>query len=61
MPFSILPCFLIILTTLLTVKILKISPGASYIFQRPFFEGLIRKGAYIGREICIAKIDWVSL
>ena len=35
-------------------KIRKISPGA-YIFQRPFFEGLIFGGAYVRREICVSK------
>ena len=35
-------------------KIPKISPGA-YIFQRPFFEGLIFGGAYVRREICVSK------
>ena len=35
-------------------KIPKISPGA-YIFQRPFFEGLIFGGAYLRREICVSK------
>ena len=41
-------------------KIPKISPGA-YIFQRPFFgglvlEGLIFGGAYVRREICVSKL-----
>ena len=40
-------------------KILKISPGA-YIFQRPFLrglflEGLIFRGAYLRRGICVLK------
>ena len=35
-------------------KIPKISPGA-YIFQRPFFEGLIFGGAYLRKEICVSK------
>ena len=40
-------------------KIPKISPGA-YIFQRPFLrglflEGLIFRGSYVRREICISK------
>ena len=40
-------------------KIPKISPGA-YIFQRPFFKGLILEGpilgkAYVRREICVIK------
>ena len=35
-------------------KIPKMSPGA-YIFQRPFFEGLIFGGAYVRREICVSK------
>ena len=40
-------------------KIPKISPGA-YIFQRSFLrglflEGLIFRGAYIRREICVLK------
>ena len=35
-------------------KIPKISPGA-YIFQTPFFKGLICGGAYIGRKICVTK------
>ena len=30
----------------------KISPG-NYIFQRPFFEGLIFGGAYIRRSLCM--------
>ena len=43
-------------------KIPKISPGA-YIFQRPFFEGLISGGAYIRRGVSTEgnlrfKIDW---
>ena len=33
-------------------KIPKISTGA-YIFQRPFFEGLIFGGAYLRTEICV--------
>ena len=40
-------------------KIPKISPG-SYIFQRPFLrglflDGLIFRGAYVGREVCFSK------
>ena len=35
-------------------KIPNISPG-TYIFQRPFFEGLIFGGAYLRREICVSK------
>ena len=40
-------------------KIPKISPGA-YIFQRPFLrglflEGIISRGAYVWREVCISK------
>ena len=35
-------------------KIPKISPG-DYIFQRPFFEGLIFGGAYLRREICVSE------
>ena len=35
-------------------KIPKMSPEA-YIFQRPFFEGLIFGGAYVRREICVSK------
>ena len=43
----------------------KISPGA-YIFQRPFFEGLIFEGFYIRRGLSTEgnlrfKIDWASL
>ena len=39
-------------------KIPKISPGA-YIFQRPilrglFLEGVIFKGAYLRREVCVS-------
>ena len=46
-------------------KIPKISPGA-YIFQRPFFEGLIFGGAYIRRGLSVEgnlrlEIDWASL
>ena len=46
-------------------KIPKISPGA-YIFQRPFFEGLIFGGAYIRRRLSTEgnlrfKTDWASL
>ena len=46
-------------------KIPKISPGA-YIFQRPFLrglflEGLIFKGAYLRREICVSKSIGLAL
>ena len=41
-------------------KIPKISPGA-YIFQRPFFEGLIFGGAYLWREICVSKSIGLAL
>ena len=41
-------------------KIPKISPGA-YIFQRPFFEGLIFEGVYIWREICVSKSIGLAL
>ena len=46
-------------------KILKISPGA-YIFQRPFLrglflEGLMFRGAYLRREICISKSTGLAL
>ena len=46
-------------------KIPKISPRA-YIFQRPFFKGLIFGGAYIGKGLCTEgnlhyKISWASL
>ena len=46
-------------------KIPKISPEA-YIFQRPFFEGFIFGGAYVGRGLSMEgnlsfKIDWASL
>ena len=41
-------------------KIPKISPGA-YIFQRPFFEGLIFGGAYLRREICVSKSIGLAL
>ena len=44
-------------------KIPKISPG-TYIFQRPFLrglvlEGLLFRGAYLRREICVSK--WIGL
>ena len=42
------------------LKIPKISPGA-YIFQRPFFKGLIFGGAYQRREICVSKSIWLAL
>ena len=46
-------------------KIPKISPGA-YIFQRPFLrglflEGLIFRGAYLRREICVSKSIGLAL
>ena len=46
-------------------KISKISPGA-YIFQRPFLrglilEGLIFRGAYLRREICVSKSIGLAL
>ena len=41
-------------------KIPKISPG-DYIFQRPFFEGLIFGGAYIRGEICVSKSIGLAL
>ena len=46
-------------------KIPKKRPGA-YIFQRPFLrclflEGLIFGGAYLRREICVSKTNWVTL
>ena len=46
-------------------KIPKISPGA-YIFQKPFFEGLIFEGGYIRRGLSTEgnlrlQIDWASL
>ena len=46
-------------------KIPKISPGA-YIFQRPFsrglfLEGLILRGAYLMREICVSKSIGLAL
>ena len=46
-------------------KITKISPGA-YIFQRPFsrglfLEGLIFRGAYVRREICVSKLIGLAL
>ena len=46
-------------------KIPKINPGA-YIFQRPFLrglflEGLIFRGAYLWREICISKSIGLAL
>ena len=46
-------------------KIPQISPGA-YIFQRPFLrgfflEGLIFRGAYLRREICVSKSIGLAL
>ena len=46
-------------------KIPKISPGA-YMFQRPFLrglflEGLIFRGAYLRREICVSKSIGLAL
>ena len=41
-------------------KIPKISPG-TYIFQRPFFEGLIFGGAYLRREIYVSKSTGLAL
>ena len=48
-----------------SVKIPKIRPG-TYIFQRPFLrglflEGLIFKGAYLWREICVSKSIGLAL
>ena len=46
-------------------KIPKISPGA-YIFQKPYLrrlslEGLIFRGAYLWREICVSKLIGLAL
>ena len=38
----------------------KISPG-NYIFQRPFFKGLIFGGAYVWRETLRFKIGYANL
>ena len=41
-------------------KILKISLGALY-FSKILFEGLIFRGAYLWREICVSKSIWLVL
>ena len=46
-------------------KIPKISPGA-YIFQRPFFRGLLLEellfgGVYLRKEICVSKSIGLAL
>ena len=59
------PCQLEMVKLIKYRKIPKISPR-TYIFQRPFLrglflEGLIFRGAYLWREICVSKSIGLSL